>query len=267
MSEYLIAVILGIVEGLTEFLPVSSTGHQILVAELLGFTGDKAKVFEVVIQLGAILAVASLFFTRLLGMIGIGKEKSLPGSGRLNLVHLIIACVPAVVLGLTVYSRIKADLWSSTTVLIGLVAGGLFMIFAELIKRPVTTTDVDKITYRQAFWVGIAQCLALWPGFSRAGSTIAGGLLAGVNHKAAADFSFLIAVPMMVSASGYDLYKNRDLLEMGDMGWFAVGFVVSYFVALLAVRTFVGLLKKVKLTPFAIYRFVLAAVFYFFLMA
>ncbi|MFC4768956.1 undecaprenyl-diphosphate phosphatase [Effusibacillus consociatus] len=265
MNEYLIAVIQGIVEGLTEFLPVSSTGHLILTGELLHFTGDKAKTFEVVIQLGAILAVAILYWKRVLQLLGWKRDRSEPKS-QLNLIHIVLAIMPALVLGLIFHKSIKLYLFSPQTVLLGLAAGGIFMIWAEKRQREVRAHDLDDLSYKQAFGIGLAQCLALWPGFSRSGATIAGGLLVGTNHKAAADFSFLIAIPMMVAASGYDILKSYNDLSADDIGFFAIGFVVSFIVALLAVVSFLRLLEKVELTPFAYYRFLVAGLFWFFVL-
>jgi undecaprenyl-diphosphatase len=266
MQDIWIAVIMGIVEGLTEFLPVSSTGHLILTAHLLNFTGEKAETFEIVIQLGAILAVAILYWKRLFRLFGWREQVSenIPRK-RLTLIHVFIAIMPAMVLGLLLHGFIKDYLFSPETVLIGLVVGGIFMIYAEKRHTIVQTKEVDDMTYRQALHIGLAQCLALWPGFSRSGATIAGGLLTGTSLRAAADFSFLIAIPMMVAASGYDLLKNMEYLSISDTGFFLVGFVVSLIVALLAVVSFLKLLEKVKLSSFAYYRFVLAAVFWLYI--
>ncbi|MFV9510232.1 undecaprenyl-diphosphate phosphatase [Tepidibacillus sp. LV47] len=269
MHNYLISVIQGIVEGLTEFLPISSTGHLILAGELLHFTGEKAETFEIVIQLGAILAVAILYWQRVLGLLGWKKglesENHEGTLRRLNLIHIFVAIFPAMLMGLLLHKVIKTYLFSSYTVLIGLVIGGLFMIYAEKRKTRVTATTIDEITYKQAFLIGLSQILALWPGFSRSGATIAGGLLVGTNHKAAAEFSFIIAIPMMIAASGYDLLKSYQYLSANDIGFFAIGFIVSFIVAWLAVVSFLKLLQKVKLTPFAYYRFILAALFWFFI--
>jgi undecaprenyl-diphosphatase len=268
MHDIWIAIVQGIVEGLTEFLPVSSTGHLILSGHLLGFTGEAAETFDIFIQLGAILAVAILYWRRVLRLLGWRGQEELqaPPRRRLSLVHVIIACLPAVILGLLLHGLIKDYLFSPKTVLIGLVVGGIFMIFAEK-KQPmfVKAKDIDDLTYKQAFHIGLAQCLALWPGFSRSGATIAGGLLTGASHRAAADFSFLIAIPMMIAATGYDLLKSIDHLSVDDIPFFATGFVVSLIVALVAVVSFLKLLEKVKLTPFAYYRFLLAAVFWLYL--
>jgi undecaprenyl-diphosphatase len=271
MQNIVNAVIQGIVEGLTEFLPVSSTGHLILTGNLLGFTGEKADTFEIVIQLGAILAVVVIYWKRILNLLGMTKVKGdaderLNPARKLNLIHLILACLPAMVLGLALHSVIKSYLFSPYTVLIGLVLGGVFMLVGQRKQAVVQAEDIDQLSYKQALLIGMFQCLALWPGFSRSGATIAGGLLIGASYRAATNFSFLIAIPMMVAASGYELLKSYDTLTASDAGFFVTGFIVAFLVALLAVITFLKLLERVKLAPFAYYRFVLAGVFLIYLL-
>jgi len=253
------AIIEGIVEGLTEFAPVSSTGHLILVGDLIGFTGDKAKTFEIFIQLGSILAVVVLYFKRFLSLFGLAKIKG--EEHPMNLLHIIIAAIPAAVLGLVLHDFIKDKLFSPATVLIGLVAGGILLIVADKWGRPVKSESIDHLSYMQAFQIGLFQCLSLWPGFSRAGSTISGGLLIGAGYKASAEFSFILAVPMMIGATGLDLIKSLDTLSTSDIPLFLTGFITAFIVALLAIVFFLKLLQRVKLTPFAIYRFILAALF------
>jgi undecaprenyl-diphosphatase len=182
-------------------------------------------------------------------------------SQRLTLWHVALAMVPAVVLGLLFHKKIKLYLFSPKTVLIGLVVGGVYLILAERFQPKVRATTVDEMTWKQALGIGVCQCLALWPGFSRAGATIAGGLLFGVAHMPAAEFSFLLAIPMMVAATGKDLWSSRHLLSMDDAGVFAIGFIVSFVVAWLAVVSFMRFLNTTRLTPFAWYRFALAAAF------
>lgn len=269
MEQIWIAIVQGIVEGLTEFLPVSSTGHMILTGELLDFKGPKAETFEIVIQLGAILAVLILYRQRVLRLFGLGHASQAQANGKkgLTLLHIFLGIAPALLGGYLVHGIIKEYLFSTTVVLFSLVVGGLFMIFAEKYQqsRAVTAEDLDDLTYKQAFSIGLFQLLSLCPGFSRSGSTIAGGLLVGASHKAAADFSFLMAIPIMFAASGYDLLKSYEYLSMDDLGFFAAGFITAFVVAWLAIVTFLKLLNKVKLSPFAYYRFVLAAVFWFFI--
>ena len=270
MHDYIIAVIQGIVEGITEFLPVSSTGHLILSGSLLGFTGDKADTFEIIIQLGAILAVAVIYWRRILGLLGLVQVETgngnTGGEQKLNLIHIILACLPAMVLGLVLHSFIKSYLFSPYTVLAGLVLGGLFMLYGQKRKAVVQAENIDQLTYKQAIQIGLFQCLSLWPGFSRSGATIAGGLLSGAGYRAATNFSFLIAIPMMVAASGYELLKSYQSLTAADAGVFITGFLVAFVVALLAVITFLKLLERLKLAPFAYYRFVLAAGFLIYLL-
>ncbi|WP_410511262.1 undecaprenyl-diphosphate phosphatase [Paenibacillus sp. BR2-3] len=266
MQDILTAIVQGIVEGLTEFLPVSSTGHLILAGKLLGFTGEKADTFEIVIQLGAILAIAVIYWRRILGLLGLMKKADSSGNAKLNLIHVILACFPAMALGLILHSFIKTHLFSPYTVLVGLVLGGGFMLFGQKRQPKVQAEGMDQLSYKQALQIGLFQCLSLWPGFSRSGTTIAGGLLVGGSYRAATNFSFLIAIPMMVAASGYELLKSYHTLTAADAGFFATGFIVSFAVALLAVITFLKLLERLKLAPFAYYRFVIAAVFFIYLL-
>ncbi|ALB56153.1 Undecaprenyl-diphosphatase [Cronobacter universalis NCTC 9529] len=262
MHSLLVAAILGIVEGLTEFLPVSSTGHMIIVGHLLGFEGDTAKTFEVVIQLGSILAVVVMFWRRLFGLIGIHfghpPHEGL-GKSRLSLIHILLGMVPAVVLGLVFHDFIKS-LFNPINVMYALVVGGVLLIIAEVLKpKEPKAPGLDDMTYRQAFFIGCFQCLALWPGFSRSGATISGGMLVGVSRYAASEFSFLLAVPMMMGATALDLYKSMGFLTMADLPMFAVGFVTAFVVALVAIKTFLHIIKRISFIPFAIYRFIVAA--------
>ncbi len=285
MNIFLIAVILGIVQGMTEFIPVSSTGHLILTGHLLGFEDEKAKTFEVIIQLGSILAVVFIYFERILYLLKIKKSpgpilqkgredenakegdlrSGTPAAG-LDVFHIGAAMAPAVIVGLLFHKAIKTYLFSPKTVLIGLVVGGLFLIFSEKKQPGVTAENLDRITYFQAMKIGFFQCFALWPGFSRSGATIAGGLLCGLNHKTAADFSFLVAIPMMFAAGGLDLVKSYKFLSMDDFGFFAVGFIVSFFVAMLAIKFFLKFLERWKLSPFAYYRFSVAFFYFWFIL-
>ena len=215
MSENLIAVILGIVEGLTEFIPVSSTGHMIIVGHLIGFQGNLAKIFDVVIQLGAILAVLVLYKERFRRFFT--KEGWQLGTG-LTGYHVAAGCVPTMAFALLVHSFIKKYLFSPATVAIGLVLGALLMIYAEhKIKghEQELVQDVDHISLKQALYIGFFQFLSLWPGFSRSGSTMGGALLVGVNRKAGADFTFIMALPIMVAACLFELLKNLSGLSLG----------------------------------------------------
>jgi len=239
---------------------------MILVGHLLGFEGDTAKTFEVVIQLGSILAVVVMFWRRLFGLIGIHFGRTPhegTGTGRLTLIHILLGMVPAVVLGLVFHDAIKS-LFNPINVMYALVVGGVLLIAAECLKPKVPRAEgVDDITLRQAFMIGCFQCLALWPGFSRSGATISGGILMGVSRYAASEFSFLLAVPMMMGATVLDLYKSLKFLTVGDIPMFAVGFVTAFIVALIAIKTFLELIKRISFIPFAIYRFIVAAAVYF----
>jgi undecaprenyl-diphosphatase len=268
MQDWLIAIVLGIVEGLTEFLPVSSTGHMILVGELLRFTGERAELFEIFIQLGAILAVAWLYRKRFLALFvqGVRGQALLPRSDRpaFTWAHLAAACAPAFALGFLLHDVIVRHLFSASTVLVGLVLGGVFMIAAEVMSarstRPVAER-LDGLSLAQAAWAGVAQCLSLWPGFSRSGSMIAGGMLARIDRRTSAELSFVVAVPVMVAATGYKLVKSWQLIDGGYVFTLALGSVVAFVVAWLAVVGFLRLVARTSLSVFAIYRFVVAALY------
>lgn len=263
-----VAAILGLVEGLTEFAPVSSTGHMIIVDDLILksnhlYGTEAANVFKVVIQLGSIMAMVVVFWDRFLNLLGLKKNitrEQMYGE-RLRLTHVITGLVPAAVLGFLFEDYIDAHLFSVNTVLVALVVGAILMIVADLTRprRPKTET-VDQITYRQAFVVGLFQCLALWPGFSRSGSTISGGVLLGMSHRAAADFTFIMAVPIMFGASFLSLVKHWGAVTSETIPFFITGFISAFIFALIAIKFFLALINKVKLVPFAIYRILLAIV-------
>ena len=255
INENIIAVIIGIVEGLTEFLPISSTGHMILVGPLLGFEGEKASVFEVFIQLGAILSVFILYREKFFGMLEAKRS-------GLTIVHVLAGIVPVMGVGFLLHKPIKLYLFSPYTVIIGLIAGAIFMLAAEKISKQPVTSDVDNMTISQAFFVGAFQILALWPGFSRSGSTIAGGLLLGMSRKAAAEFSFVIAVPLMLVACSYDLMKIWHQLNSGDFAMIFIGFVVAFITAYISIVWFLRFLNNSTLASFAYYRIILAILAY-----
>jgi undecaprenyl-diphosphatase len=264
MSENSIAIIIGIVEGLTEFLPISSTGHMILVGSLLGFEGEKASVFEVFIQLGAILSVFILYREKFMRML---SPRQLRLYGGLTVYHVAAGIVPVMGIGYLLHKYIKAYLFSPFTVIIGLVAGAVLMLVAEKISDRPMTRDVEHISIRQALMVGAFQFLSLWPGFSRSGSTIAGGLLLGLSRKAAAEFSFIIAVPLMLVACLYDLLKVWHKLNIADLQMIAIGFVTAFVVAYVSIVWFLKFLNNSTLASFAYYRLVIAGLsyYYFFL--
>lgn len=256
MDFWLVAVLLGVVEGLTEFLPVSSTGHMIIAGHLLGFAGEKAATFEIVIQLGAILAVVHLYRGRFLGLVRADPGRRF--SGGFGLWLLFLTSLPASLVGLFARKAIKAHLFGPLTVALALAVGALMLLWVESGKRRPTCLGLDQITPAMALGIGLFQCLALWPGFSRAGATIMGAMLLGSDRRTAAEYSFVAAVPIMVAATGYEMLKSRELLDGTDLGLLAVGFVVAFVSALLAVKWFVRLLGRWTLRPFAWYRLVLA---------
>ena len=250
------ALILGIVEGLTEFLPVSSTGHLIITGHLLGFTGEKAATFEVVIQLGAILAVVMLYRERFIGLIKPDKDKAFSGIRGLWL--LFLTSGPAAAIGLVAHDAIKERLFTPVTVAWALGVGALAIIGVEFMRRKVRFQSLDTITPIIALGIGFFQAFSLWPGFSRAAATIMGGMILGLERKLAAEYSFIAAVPIMVAATAYDMLKSLHLFDAGDIPFIAVGFIVSFFAAWAAVKAFIGLLGRVTLRPFAYYRLVIA---------
>ena len=230
------AFILGVVEGATEFLPVSSTGHLIIVGDWLDFNDDKGKVFEIVIQLGAILAVVWEYRAKIAATIAGLSSNS--GAQRFT-VNLIIAFLPAAILGFLFIKKIKAYLFNPISVAIALIVGALIIFWVERLNLRPRVREVDDMTARNALMVGLAQAVSLIPGTSRAGATIIGGMFAGLSRKTATEFSFFLAIPTMFAATFYDVFKHRDLLHASDLPMFAVGFVVSFVAALIAVRALI----------------------------
>jgi len=262
MQEYITAFILGIVEGLTEFLPVSSTGHLIITGELLNFTGPKAEMFEVVIQLGAILAVVVLYKDRFMGLLSYDPKRTF--SGIYGIYLLVLTSIPASILGLFTSDLIKKHLFNSTTVAWALGIGALAILLVESFSRHPRFNSLDQITPVLALGIGLFQCLALWPGFSRSAATIMGGMILGANRRCAAEYSFIAAVPIMCAATSYDLIKGWSLLNPKDFAVLAVGFIISFITAWIAVKGFIRLLTKITLRPFAIYRLIIAPLILFF---
>lgn len=269
------ALILGLVEGLTEFAPVSSTGHMIIVDDMWlqskEFLGKyTANTFKIVVQLGSILAVVVVFWKRFVDLLGLdrmfGQQKHKShGKNHLNLLHVIVGLLPAGILGVLFEDYIDDHLFTTETVLVGLVLGAILMIVADKFgPRNPRVHTVDQITYKQAFTVGLVQCFSLWPGFSRSGSTISGGVLLGMSHRVAADFTFIMAVPIMAGASLISLLKNWDYFSASDLPFFIVGFISSFVFALLSIKLFLKLIEQIRLVPFAIYRIILALVIFIF---
>jgi len=261
-----IAIVLGVVEGLTEFIPVSSTGHLIIAGHLLGFVGDKASTFEVAIQFGAILSVVILYWRRFFALVpgGIQSIRDFDSSlaGWAGLWRIGLATFPALLVGYLARHVIKENLFTPEAVTAALAVGGVAILVAERLVSGRRSNSLDRLTWSQAFGIGLFQVLALWPGTSRAAATIVGGMLLGLDRKSAAEFSFLIAVPIMFAATGYELLHMRHLFAIEDLLQFGAGFLVSFAVALLAVRGFVRFLGRWSLAPFAWYRIAVAPLFY-----
>ena len=256
------AVLLGIVEGLTEFLPVSSTGHLIIAGELLDFTGPRAATFEVFIQLGAILGVMWLYRAKIRSVMrGLDEPPARQFAG-----NLIVAFLPAAFAGLLFHDYIKRYLFNSDTVAWALIAGGFAMLAIERFAPAPRVNDVDSLSIGDAFKVGLAQVLSLVPGVSRAGATIMGGLATGLSRTAATEFSFFLAMPTMFAATLYDLYKSQGFLHISDAPLFAVGFVTSFVSALIVVKLFLSYIANHPFALFAWYRIAFgAALLVFFL--
>jgi undecaprenyl-diphosphatase len=255
LPDLMTAAILGVVEGLTEFLPVSSTGHLIVAGSLLGYTGDKAKLFEIVIQAGAILAVCWEYRAKLLSVAGrmFGDR-----SAQRFVLNLLIAFLPAAVLGLAFSKAIKAHLFAPVPVASAFIVGAFVILWAERRQRrnPATVRidSIDDLRWSDALKIGCAQAFALIPGTSRSGATIIGGMLFGLSRTAATEFSFFLAIPTLLAATAYEFVKNRALLAGGDLSMIAVGFVVAFVSAFLVVRWLLRYVAHHDFVPFAWYR-------------
>lgn len=251
------AIVLGFVEGLTEFLPVSSTGHLILLIDLLGFQGPPGKMFEIVIQLGAILAVVWVYRVKIFDVVrGVFHE---PAAQKFT-INLILAFLPAMVIGVLAYSFIKGVLFSPWVVSVALIVGGFAILIIERAQKVARYHAPEDIPWRRALAVGFFQCVAMIPGVSRSGATIMGALLVGVERRTAAEFSFLLAIPTMLAATVYDLYKNRDVLTSDNLAIIAVGFISAFLIAFAVVRTVLTFISKHGYAPFAIYRIVIGVI-------
>jgi undecaprenyl-diphosphatase len=246
------ATIMGVVEGLTEFLPVSSTGHLILTGALLGMSDDKSKVFDIAIQTGAILAVIIVYWQRISGaLLNFGNS----AKARLFVFNVAVGFLPAGVVGFFVYKKIKTYLFNGPVVAAAFIVGGLIILWVERRAQPkVRIQTIDDMTPWDAVKVGLVQCLGMIPGTSRSGSTIIGGMLLGLSRKAATDFSFFLAIPTLIAAGGYSLWKERALLSMADLPLFGVGLVVSFLSAWVCVRWLLRYVATHNFVPFAWYR-------------
>ena len=252
------AVILGVVEGLTEFLPISSTGHLILAGSLLNFNDEKGKVFEIVIQFGAILAVCWEFRAKIAQVVaGLGSD----AKARRFAVNVIVACLPAIVLGLLFGKYIKAVLFTPIVVATAFIVGGVIILLVERHNRSNTmagksprVTSIDDLSFADALKVGFAQCFALVPGTSRSGATIIGGMMFGLERRVATEFSFFLAIPILLGATVYELYKARSILSVDDVSLFGVGFIAAFVSAFICVRWLLRYIASHDFTAFAWYR-------------
>jgi undecaprenyl-diphosphatase len=253
------AAIMGVVEGLTEFIPVSSTGHLILAAALLDMPGEKIKLFEVVIQTGAILAIVSLYAGKLWDtLVGLPREKV----AQRFTANVLIGFFPAALAGFLFIDFIKGVLFQPMVVALGFIVGGFVILWAEWLHKRgmhVHIEEVDQVRWSDALKVGLVQCAALVPGVSRSGATIIGAMLLGFNRKAATEFSFFLAIPMLFGAAAYDIYKNRDLLSTADIPLFAVGLFFSWLSAWVCVRWLLRFVGTHTFAPFAWYRIAFGA--------
>jgi undecaprenyl-diphosphatase len=255
--DYLKAVLMGAVEGITEFLPISSTGHLIITADLIDFHGSLAATFEIAIQLGAILSVCWLYREKLLGVV---RDLGRDATAQRFIVNLALAFVPSAALGFFLHDTITTHLFNPLMVAWALVVGGALILIVERFHFPTDVTEVDGMDWKHALKIGCMQALSLIPGTSRSGATIIGGLLFGLSRKAATEFSFFLAIPTMFAATGYDVYKNRAAFDIDQFGLFLVGFVAAFITAVLAVKTFVRFVAHHDFSVFAWYRIVFGGV-------
>lgn len=251
MSDWLAAIILGIVEGLTEFIPVSSTGHLLLLGHFMGFESE-GKTFEIVIQLGAILAIISVYFRRLWAL---ATRWPHDPRARHFIVGVLLAFLPAAFAGVILYPVIKEIFFETPLIIcVALIVGGVLLLLLDRMKRAPKYLDVNTYPFRVYALIGLFQCLALVPGVSRSGATVAGGLLLGTDKRSAAEFTFFLALPTMGGAVAYDLFKSRNDLDFTDVGLIAVGFVTAFVTALFVVRFLLDFVSRHGFAPFAWWR-------------
>ena len=255
MSDTMIALLLGFIEGLTEFLPISSTGHLILAGEVIGFTDNSSVAFKIAIQLGAILAVLLVYWRRFWA-VGTGLLKMEKGPVAFTR-NILLGFAPALVIGVIAYDAIRAAMQTPEIVAIALIVGGIIILVLERVVKTVRFHAVEEIPFGTALSIGLVQCTAMLPGVSRSGATIMGGLMMGVERKTAAEFSFFLAVPTMLAATVYALWKDRALLNADDLGMIAIGFTMAFLVAVVVVKAFVAIVGKYGFAPFAYYRIII----------
>lgn len=257
-GDVLTYILLGIIEGLTEFLPVSSTGHLILASALLGFEGESSVAFKIAIQLGAILAVIVAYWGRFWG---VAKGLTAGDRGAIAFTrNIILGFLPAMVIGVIAYDAVRAAIQTPIIVAVMLILGGVAILAIERMVKQVRFSSVEELPFLTALKIGVVQCLAMVPGVSRSGATIMGALLMGVERKTAAEYSFFLAVPTMIAATVYALWKDRALLSLDDLGAIAIGFSTAFVVALLIVKAFVAMVSRFGFAPFAWYRIILGSV-------
>lgn len=251
MADWIAAIILGLVEGLTEFIPVSSTGHLLLLGHFIGFQSE-GKTFEIVIQLGAILAIISVYFQRLWRL---ATRWPTDPKVRHFIIGVLIAFLPAAFAGVFMYDIIKEIFFETPVVIcIALIVGGVLLLLVDRMKKVPKYLDVNTYPFRVYGLIGLFQCLALLPGVSRSGATVAGGLLLGTDKRSAAEFTFFLALPTMGGAVAYDLFKSRNDLDFTDLGLIAIGFVTAFVTALFVVRFLLDFVSKHGFAPFAYWR-------------
>ncbi len=256
IPDLIAAAIQGIVEGVTEFLPVSSTGHLIVVGDWLGLHDERAKTFEIFIQLGAVLAIVWIYRARFLDML---QNLAHPTEGRRLAINLLLAFLPVSVVGVLIHGWIKAELFNPTVVAWGFIVGGVAILAIERWQPVSTTVDLGSLRPRTALGIGLAQMLALVPGVSRSGATILGGYALGLSRVAATEFSFLLAVPVLAAAAGFDLLRSLDTLAVADVPFFAVGFATAFVAAFVVVRVLLRYVTAHRFTVFAWYRIAFGA--------
>lgn len=257
MNPILLIVILGIVEGLTEFIPVSSTGHLVLAGELLGLP-PASETFDIVIQLGAILAVMVLYWNRL-WIVAQGVLRGEPDAINFTR-NVLIGFLPSMMVGAVAYGAIKAMLNTPIIVAVALIVGGVAILIIERTARRATVRSVESMTWRTALGIGVVQCLSMIPGVSRSGATIMGALAMGVERRTAAEYSFFLAIPTMMGATTLALWEARDQLDTSHLGAIGLGFLVSFIVAIIVIRWFLGVVSRRGFAPFAWYRIVAGSI-------
>ena len=252
------AVVLGLVQGLTEFIPISSTAHLILVGDLMNFSGERAATFEVFIQLGSVMAVVAVYRGRFIELLDFRRRTGFAGPRGLG--FLLLTTLPALVFGAVFHGAIKAYLFNPFNVAIGMAVGGAWILLAERFFTGAAKNNLDGLTWKDALWIGCFQCMALWPGMSRSASTILGGMITGLERKTATEYSFFAAVPVMFAATLFDLWKSLPCLGRADIPLFLVGFLVSFASAWVAIRFLIRFLSRHTLMPFGWYRLAVAGI-------